>query len=65
MLYYDNLSALHMTINLVFLARNKHIELDYHYVRERIALGHLVTHHIPTNNQVADLFTDRGRTQIK
>ena len=57
LLYCDNLSALHMTINLVFHARSKHIELDYHYVREWVALGNLVTHHIPTNDQVADLFT--------
>jgi len=57
LLYYDNLSALHMTINPVFHAHNKHIELGYHYVREQVALGHLVTHHIPTNDQVVDLFT--------
>ncbi|XP_028214913.1 uncharacterized protein LOC114396957 [Glycine soja] len=57
LLYCDNLNALHMTINPVFHAHNKHIELDYHYARERVALGHLVTHHIPTNDQVADLFT--------
>ena len=42
-LYCDNISALHMTINLVFHACSKHIELDYHFVRERIALGLLVT----------------------
>ena len=57
LLYYDNLSAFHMTINPVFHAHSKHIELDYHYVCERVALGHLVTHHIPTNDQVANLFT--------
>jgi hypothetical protein len=56
-LYCDNLSALHMTINLVFHARSKHIELDYHFVRERVALGQLITKHISTNEQVADLFT--------
>ncbi|RVW46099.1 putative mitochondrial protein [Vitis vinifera] len=42
-LYCDNTSALHMTINLVFHARSKHIELDYHFVCERVALGLLVT----------------------
>jgi hypothetical protein len=56
-LYCDNISALHMTINPVFHARSKHIELDYHFVRERVSLGLLVTHYIPTNDQVADLFT--------
>ena len=45
-LYRDNTSALHMTINLVFHARSKHIELDYHFVSERVALGLLVTQYI-------------------
>ena len=56
-LYCDNTSALHMTINLVFHACSKHIELDYHFVRERVALGLLVTQHISTEKQVVDLFT--------
>ncbi|RVW59269.1 Retrovirus-related Pol polyprotein from transposon RE2 [Vitis vinifera] len=56
-LYCDNTSALHMIINPVFHARSKHIELDYHFVRERVALGLLVTQHISTEKQVADLFT--------
>ena len=33
-LYYDNLSALHMTINPIFHARSKHIKLDYYFLRE-------------------------------
>jgi hypothetical protein len=56
-LYCDNISSLHMTINPVFHARSKHIELDYHFVRERVAQGLLATHYIPTKDQVADLFT--------
>ena len=56
-LYCDNTSVLNMTINSVFHARSKHIELDYHFVRERVALGLLVTQHISTEKQVADLFT--------
>ena len=51
-LYCDNISALYMTINPVFHARSKHIELDYHFIHERVALGLLVTTHIPSTKQV-------------
>ena len=56
-LYCDNLSTLHMTVNPVFHARSKHIELDDHFLRERVALGLLITQHISTNDKIADLFT--------
>ena len=46
-----------MIINPVFHARSKHIELDYHFVREQVALGLLFTQHISTEKQVANLFT--------
>lgn len=42
-LFCDNISALHLTVNPVFYARSKYIELDYHFDRERVALGPLVT----------------------
>lgn len=38
---YDNLNVLHMTINPAFHGHSKHIELDYHYVLEKVALGTL------------------------
>jgi hypothetical protein len=46
-----------MTINPVFHARSKHIELDYHFMRERVALGLLITQHISTHEQIVDIFT--------
>jgi len=53
----DNLSALYMTVNPIFHGRKKHIELDYHYVHERVALGSLETRFVPSNHQLADIFT--------
>lgn len=56
-LYCDNLSATHMASNPVFHARTKHIELDYHFVRERVALGSHQVHFIPSVDQPADVLT--------
>jgi hypothetical protein len=41
----------------VFHARTKHIEVDYHFVRERVASNLLQIDYIPTGDQVADGFT--------
>ncbi|XP_021599688.1 uncharacterized mitochondrial protein AtMg00810-like [Manihot esculenta] len=56
-LYGDNLSALHLTVNPVLHTRSKHVALDYHYVRKRVAQGVLITRYIPSAYQVADIFT--------
>jgi hypothetical protein len=43
LLHCDNLSATYMAFNLMFHARTKHIEFDYHFVYEKVALG---SHHV-------------------
>jgi hypothetical protein len=37
--YCDNVSVVYMTGNLVHHRRTKHIEIDIHLVREKVALG--------------------------
>lgn len=53
----DNKSALFMTQNPVSHKRAKHIDLDYHFIRELVASGKLSTKFVSTNLQVADIFT--------
>jgi hypothetical protein len=56
-LWCDNMGATYLSANPVFHARTKHIEVDYHFVRERLARRLLEIKFIPAGNQVADGFT--------
>lgn len=48
--YYDNLSVIYLTRNPVFHAQMKHIEIDYNFVREKVANGSLVTRFVPVSD---------------
>ncbi|CAH9079866.1 unnamed protein product [Cuscuta europaea] len=53
----DNISASYLTTNPIQHARSKHIQINYHFVRERVADGDLVVKYVPTRLQLADIFT--------
>ena len=53
----DNQSALNMCANPVFHNRSKHIEINYHFVREKVEQGLLIVRYVPTQDQFADIFT--------
>ncbi|KAM2657198.1 hypothetical protein EV1_012593 [Malus domestica] len=56
-LWCDNISAMHLAKNPVFHARTKHVELDYHYIREKVLSNALSVHFICTQDQLADICT--------
>jgi hypothetical protein len=57
LVYCDNVSAVYLSTNHVQHQRTKHVEIDLHFVRDRVAIGEVRVLHIPTTSQFADIFT--------
>jgi hypothetical protein len=56
LVYYDNVSDVYLSTNLVQHQHTKHVEID-HFIRECADSGDVYVLHVPTTSQFADIFT--------
>ena len=56
-IWCDNTGAGLMAANPVFHSRTKHIEITVHFVREKVEAKELEVRYVPTEFQIADIFT--------
>ncbi|GMI89878.1 hypothetical protein HRI_002657100 [Hibiscus trionum] len=57
MLYCDNKSAINIAHNPVQHDRTKHVEVDRHFIKEKLDSGLICTPYVTTGNQIADILT--------
>ncbi|GJX45488.1 ribonuclease H-like domain-containing protein [Tanacetum coccineum] len=48
LVYCDNVSAIYMSTNPVQHERTKHIEIDIHFVHDKVVAGHVQVLHVPS-----------------
>nr|GEY54844.1 hypothetical protein [Tanacetum cinerariifolium] len=56
-IFCDNTSAIAISNNSVLHSRTKHIDIRYHFIKDHILKGDIELDFIPTQHQLADIFT--------
>ncbi|GKE03171.1 hypothetical protein Tco_1395189 [Tanacetum coccineum] len=56
-LYCDNKSAIALCCNNVQHLRSKHIDVRYHFIKEKVENGVVKLYFVKTEYQLADIFT--------
>ncbi len=56
-IYCDNINSILLVNNLVYHARTKHIEVHYHFIKEKVLTREINVIHVSTKNKVVDILT--------
>ncbi len=56
-IYCDNISSILLANNPIYHVRTKHIEVHYHFIREKVLAKEIDLIHVSTKDQVVDIFT--------
>ena len=61
----DNKAAISMALNPVQRERSKHMEIDRHFIREKVEEGTICLTFLPTHLQAADVLTKRQYLNLR
>lgn len=56
-LWCDNQSAIALASNPIFHARTKHVEVDYHFIREKVLSKLISVQYVDSKSQITNIFT--------
>lgn len=63
-LFGNNQGTLDLIKNLKHHSRIKHIDVQYHYIQEAVADGHVKTAYIPSRDVIADILTKPTKPEV-
>ena len=56
-IWWDKLGATYLSANLISYACTKHVDVDYHFVQDRVAEKEIQIRFITSKNQLVDVLT--------
>ena len=56
-LYCDNQAAINIAHNPNHHDQTKHVEIDRHFIKEKLDIGLICTPYVPSSKQLADILT--------